>query len=308
MKEPLVSICIPNYNNAKYLDQCIQSAINQTYKNKQIIFVDDASTDDSVEIACKYEDEIMFYRNPRNVGQPKNTNRALWSAMGEYIVILHSDDALVPEFVEQLLPLLEENENVGMAVGERILIDENNQQTLITPFYNTDCIIPGREQAKVFLKTSFLPCQVLVRRSLLNFIGGVNERHIVNLDGLLWFTCSLYSDLAYIQDPVCLYRIHPEQATAQYNRTIQHMMEYYITLMEMFRLAKGIPEIEAEFDAAVKRVAEVTLRYGQEVQDPELAYRYQTLASVFYPYMLVNTWQKGKRGFSYDPPPGSIRR
>jgi len=336
MDKPLISICIPNYNNAKYLDACLQSALNQTYKNREIIFIDDSSSDESLNIAQKYSDKIKIHKNSSNIGQPKNTNKCVELSKGKYIVILHSDDMLLPGFAAKLVPLLEQNPNVSMAVGERMITDETGVQKEIAPFYNTNCIISGIKQAKVFMMTSFLPCQVLLRRDIFEKIGGVDERHIVNLDGLLWFKCALVSDVAYIQDKVAIYRIHGEQTTAKYNRTINHMMEYYCTLTAMFRLAKNIPYLKQFFDDAVKRVGELTVRYCHDVmheKNYDLARRYLALATVFDSeivnnerYKIINDCLESKdinpreayiklagrkgsqyRNFSYSPPEGSIK-
>src|SRR3989344_1399527 len=212
--QALVSICIPNYNNADYLDVCIQSALDQTYSNTEVVLVDDNSTDTSWEIAQKYADRIKIYQNASNIGQPRNTNKCIELSKGKYLVILHSDDMLLPNFAQRLVPLLDYYSRVGMAVGERMITDESGVFEAISPFYNTNCIVPGLKQAKVFMMTSFLPCQVLVRREVFEKIGGVDERHIVNLDGLLWFKCALQRDVAYVQDPVSVYRFHHGQTTA----------------------------------------------------------------------------------------------
>src|SRR4030042_4895495 len=113
MGKPLISICIPNYNNAKYLDVCIQSALNQIYSNKEIIFVDDCSSDESLNIAKKYSAKIKIHVNSSNIGQPKNTNKCVKLSKGKYLVILHSDDLLLPDFASKLEPLLEKNLNIG---------------------------------------------------------------------------------------------------------------------------------------------------------------------------------------------------
>ena len=171
-----------------------------------------------------------------------------------------------------------------MAVGERIETDENNFYSHIVPFYNNDYVINGEKQAKVFMFTSFLPCQVLFRRKLFFDIGKINERHIVNLDGLLWFTMSLKSDLAYIQDEVCIYRKHPNNTTSMYNKQINHMMEYYTTLLEMFKLAEDNNYLKQFFIDAEKRVALLTLRYCQDVirnEEYNLAKKYLILSTVF---------------------------
>lgn len=333
MTQPLVSICIPNYNYGRYLDACIQSALAQTYPNKEIILVDDHSTDDSMEIAQRYARDIHIFQNPTNLGQPQNTDRCVANSHGKYLVILHSDDLLLPHFIERLLPILERFPNVGMAVGERMETDETGIPRPIAPFYNTDCIIPGEKQAKVFLMTSYLPCQVLLRREVFDKTGGVDERFVVNLDGLLWFKCSLVSDLGYIQMPVSIYRTHADNTTSQYNRTLDHMLEYYRTLSEMFRLAADRDYVSSFFDAAVKRVGQLTLRYCHAVlreRNWDLARRFLSLALVFDPGLesdhtyrtmtyclqnkdhdplilyekLIDTMTPVTRSFSYDPPIG----
>ncbi|MGA7829252.1 MAG: glycosyltransferase [Geobacteraceae bacterium] len=333
MTEPLISICIPNFNNGKYLDVCIRSALKQTYPNIEVIFVDDCSDDESMEVARKYADRIRIFRNESNMGQPRNTNRCIDLSRGKYLVILHSDDQLLPHFAEKLVRILESHPEAGIAVGERMETDETGIPSEIAPFYTSDCIIPGEKQAKVFMLSSFLPCQVLIRRETLEKAGPVDERHIVNLDGLLWFKCALAGDVGYTREPVAIYRIHGESTTAHYNRTINHMIEYYCTLSEMFRLAKGRPYLEQFFDVAVKRVAQLSLRYSHAVlkeRNFDLVSRYLALATVFDPSItdnhtyktlkycvdsddadplelygkLVDTMTSGPRNFSYEPPDG----
>jgi len=333
LTRPLVSICVPNYNNGRYLEACLASALAQTWPEVEVVVVDDASTDDSMAVAAGFGDRIRLYRNATNQGQPATTNRCVELARGEYIVILHSDDQLLPHFAERLAPILEQDSRVGMAVGERLETDEGGVPRSIAAFYNTDCLIPGEKQAKVFMFMSFLPCQVLVRRQVFRDVGGADPHHVVNLDGLLWFKCALAGDVAYIREPVGIYRVHGESTTAHYNRRIDHMIEYYATLSAMFRLAKGRPYLESHFDAAVKRVAQLTLRYCHGVfreGNYDLARRFLALATVFDSDIaeshawrsmkycadsternpgelyraLLETMAPEVRSYSYDPPEG----
>lgn len=329
--KPLVSICIPNYNNGQYLEACIKSALNQDYENCEVILVDDNSTDNSLHIAQKYEDKISIFKNGRNTGQPDNTNKCIELCSGKYAVILHSDDQILPSFASLLVPLMEKYQSAGLAVGERIITDEKGALKHIAPFYKHDCFIPGKKQAKVFMFTSFLPCQVLIRREIFLKAGGVDKNHIVNLDGLLWFKCAFISDVIYIREPVSLYRIHSRQTTARYNKTIEHMLEYYCTLKSMFKVAQNDVYLRSYFDAAVKRVGEITVRYCHYVmlnEDFNLARRYLLLAEVFDPAITGNIHYKAiknclkadnpaqkykkemlaqnpvERNTSYDPPEG----
>ena len=119
----LISIIIPNYNNARYLEKTIDSAILASKKyNVEIIFVDDCSSDESVSIAESYGKELAIYKNENNLGQEITTNLGLTYSKGKYAVILHSDDLLSQDFFSVLLPLMENNHNVVMAVGERVEI------------------------------------------------------------------------------------------------------------------------------------------------------------------------------------------
>ncbi len=335
MGGPLVSICIPNYNNGKYLDACIKSALEQTYRSIEVVLIDDCSSDNSVNIARKYKSKLRILQNPANLGQPRNTNKCIENSAGKYFVILHSDDVLLPHFAENLLPILESHPQVGLAVGERMETDETGIHRQIAPFYNTNCIIPGEKQAKVFMMTSFLPCQVLVRRETFERAGGVDERYIVNLDGLLWFKCALVGDVGYIQQPVAVYRMHKESATARYNQSIGHMMEYYCTLSQMFNLAKNRPYLMEFYDTAVKRIGHLALRYSHSIfrsGNFDLVRRYLALAAVFDPDIvndhtyrtlqyctqsaavdpsvlyqrLSDTMSPEVRTFSYEPPEGSV--
>ncbi len=286
MSDPLVSLCIPNYNNEPYLDACLASALSQTYPKTEVVLVDDCSTDGSFSVATRYQDRVRLYRNEINLGQPANTNRCVELASGEFVAILHGDDYLLPTFVERLVPLLQQYEQAVLAIGERYETDETGVVRSIPPFYSTDCIIPGERQAKVFLFSSFPPCQVLIRRSVYQRVGGADPGHVVNLDGLLWFKCALAGDVVYVRDPVSVYRRHGASTTAQYNRRLDHMMEYYRTLMAMHALGKGKPYLERYFEASVKRVGELTVRYCREVfreKQYDLAKRYLALATVFDP-------------------------
>lgn len=281
-----ISICIPCYNSSAFLRRCLDSALAVDYPDKEIILVDDSSTDGSREIAKAYADSILYFENEKNLGQPANTNRCLARATGDYVVILHADDYVLPHFAKTLAPLLDLNPKVAFAVGERKIADAHGAEEDITPFYSNDCIIPGIEQARILMLTSFLPCQVLVRRNILQKIGGVDERHVVNLDGLLWFKCALEGDVAYTRKPVGVYRIHDASTTAAYNKTSDHVLEYYETLKAMTKLARGRAALEQNIPVARKRVGEIALRYCRDAfaaKKYEVVREYIELARFFDP-------------------------
>ena len=116
--QPLVSICIPNYNNAEYIGESIQSALDQTYENIEIIVCDNESTDNSWEIISSYSDErISKFKNISNLGMVGNFREVLSKANGKYVTFLCSDDLLLPDTVEKLACLLNNDIEISFAFG-----------------------------------------------------------------------------------------------------------------------------------------------------------------------------------------------
>ncbi|MDB5146065.1 MAG: hypothetical protein JWQ57_85 [Mucilaginibacter sp.] len=106
MNNALVSVIIPVYNSGKYIEQCIQSALTQTWQNIELIIVDDGSTDRSLAIIAKYENERVRVFSQEHKGSGAARNKGLAEATGEYIQFLDSDDLLSPNKIEKQLNLL----------------------------------------------------------------------------------------------------------------------------------------------------------------------------------------------------------
>jgi len=111
----LVSVCIPTYNSARHLRESLDSIVNQTYPNKEIIVSDNASTDGSEEIIKEYVEKykIKYYRNEKNIGGEANFTRCIELAQGEYIAVFHSDDIYKPEMVEKQVQAFQNNPSIG---------------------------------------------------------------------------------------------------------------------------------------------------------------------------------------------------
>ena len=106
MTNPLVSIIIPVFNSEKYIGATIASAVEQTWPNKEIIVVDDGSTDKSLEIAEKLKDSFIKVFSQENKGASVARNKGLKEAKGEYIQFLDADDLLSPDKIEGQLNAL----------------------------------------------------------------------------------------------------------------------------------------------------------------------------------------------------------
>tara|TARA_R100000501_G_C2630806_1_gene126373 strand:- start:3514 stop:4845 length:1332 start_codon:yes stop_codon:yes gene_type:complete len=153
-KSPKVTIYIPNYNYAKYLDNAIQSAINQTYRDIEIIVIDDASTDSSFKVLNKYIyplSPIKIIFNSENIGLPKTCNKAISMSNGTYILRIDADDKLKEDAVMNLVNFLEERPHIDAVYPGYFESNENmhviNEHS--PPFENenhhpTGCLIKKR--------------------------------------------------------------------------------------------------------------------------------------------------------------------
>lgn len=115
METPLVTVFMPIYNSEKYIAESLESILRQTYRNLEIILVDDGSTDRSVEIVESYNDNrIKLIKNEKNMGIPYTRNVGLQNASGKFMAIMDSDDIALPERVEKQVEFLEKNPEIDV--------------------------------------------------------------------------------------------------------------------------------------------------------------------------------------------------
>ena len=149
-----VSIIIPVYNAAQYLDECISSAINQSYEGIEVILVDDGSTDNSLDICERWaaRDDRIRVISKDNGGVSSARNKALEVAAGDYFVFLDSDDFLVQDYVEEMLQLVIST-NTDIGICETRIFDENHY--VITNGFSSTMITNQEAISKFFTDRSW---------------------------------------------------------------------------------------------------------------------------------------------------------
>lgn len=126
MIDGLVSIIMPSWNTGRFIAESIQSVIDQTYTNWELIIVDDCSTDNTDEVVTRFKDErIKYFHNKKNSGAALTRNRAMRVAQGEWIAFLDSDDLWMPEKLEHQINFMKEN-NYTLSYTEYERIDEDS--------------------------------------------------------------------------------------------------------------------------------------------------------------------------------------
>lgn len=163
--EKKVSIIIPCYNQSKYVSDAIESALNQTYLNTEVVIVNDGSTDNSSEIIKKYADRyknILFFDNEENNGVVYARNLAVKACRGEYILPLDADDVIEKTYVEKAVKVLDNNSDVGIVYCESWNLTTNMQR--FYPEYNK---LEFMYQNMIFVCAMF-------RKSDFEKVGGYN--------------------------------------------------------------------------------------------------------------------------------------
>lgn len=123
-EQPLVSIAMPVYNAEKYIKKTIESVLNQTYTNFELILINDASKDRSKEIIHSFSDSrIRYIENPENLGIVKTRNKCIQYARGKYIAVLDNDDITLPPRLAKQVEFLEENNDYGICGSFYDIID-----------------------------------------------------------------------------------------------------------------------------------------------------------------------------------------
>jgi glycosyltransferase involved in cell wall biosynthesis len=129
-QDPLVSVVLPVYNGARYLHKALESMVNQTYHNLEIIVINDASTDNSLEIAESFKDpRIKIVNNERNLGLVGVLNKGISFCTGAYIARMDADDISLPTRIEKQLCYFQQYPDVAMVDTVMLHIDEDDNPT-----------------------------------------------------------------------------------------------------------------------------------------------------------------------------------
>ena len=128
MTTPLLTIAIPSHNHAKYIAQTIQSSLDQSFQDFEILIVDDASSDNSLEIIKSFKDpRIKLIELKTNVGVCETSNICIENCQTKYITLIASDDIMMPEKLAKQISFLEKNSDFGAVFSGMEIIDENNK-------------------------------------------------------------------------------------------------------------------------------------------------------------------------------------
>jgi glycosyltransferase involved in cell wall biosynthesis len=217
---PLVSIGVPVYNGERFLEQCLQSILGQTYRNIEVIVCDNASTDDTPRIVRGFRDDrIRYERSSANIGLFPNWNRCLELASGEFVAIYHADDVYEPEIVDEEVRFLVEHPEAGAVFSRGWRIDEEgrvlDEFVLPEPFRGGKTISFETLLRGMIVHANFLICPTFMGRgSVLDSCEGFRpDRFGSAADAGMWFAIAEHASIGVVDRPLIRYRIHGQQGT-----------------------------------------------------------------------------------------------
>jgi glycosyltransferase involved in cell wall biosynthesis len=240
MPEPLVSVIINCYNGEKYLAQAVDSVLAQTYRNWEIIFWDNQSTDRSAQIARSYSDpRLKYFYAPSHTGLYEARNHAIAKAQGEFLAFLDVDDWWLPDKLTRQIPLFADPQ-VGLVCANYWVESERKRKrwlALRRP-------IPRGWALGELLRSYFIGLVTLVvRRSALDSLDyPFDARFAIGGDRDLAIRLSVTWKLGSASEPLAVYRLHGDNQIIRNRSQIHEELSFWIGQMEEVESVRSLPE------------------------------------------------------------------
>lgn len=242
-KEALISVLIPTYNHEMYVRESLQSVVNQTYKNIELILIDDGSKDSTWAKIKEIEPElserftrVVLQKSESNCGLCKTMNKLISLAKGEYILSMASDDFLLPETVNKLYTFLSANPDYVFAVGDNETVNSSSERVgwdasrnnvpLAEAKWKTfgewlrfsrpdvDFLSEDFGSYKSLLVGNYIPNGAMIKKSTIDEIGGYDEDAPLE-DWYMNFQLSKKGKFKYFDEVMCAYRWHSANTVKQ---------------------------------------------------------------------------------------------
>lgn len=264
--KPLVSVVMSVYNGEKYLEEAINSILNQTFKDFEFIIINDCSTDRTSEILQSYNDvRIKIINNENNVGLTKSLNKGLKIARGQYVARMDADDISMPERLEKQVSFMVSCSEIGVLGTNAFQIGIHNQE--LGPIY-PNCFPLKNEAIKKELEKGLnyiIHGSVMFRKMLLTQVTGYNPLYKVSQDYDLWLRMMDLTDFENFSERLYCWRVSPDNINSS-KRYLQNAsavlaLECYkgqtLSEKEISRRMREASDIDTMRDQWLKKLKEM---------------------------------------------------
>lgn len=207
MNNPKISVLMPVYNAEKFLNESIDSILNQTYKDFEFLIINDASTDNSKEIILSYKDpRIRYFENKKNLGVAKTLNRGLRLAKGKYVARMDADDIASLQRLQLQHEILNQQENkLAVVASYYDIIDENGNHL----YAQKNASTPEEIYYTLYFNNCLGHPTVMINKKIIKAFNGYNEQQEAE-DYDLWLRLSTRYKFFKIKKRLLKLRIHPK--------------------------------------------------------------------------------------------------
>lgn len=245
-EEPKISVIMNCLNGARYLSEAIDSVYAQSYDNWEVIFWDNASTDNSAEIAKSYDGRVRYFRSDKTYLLGRARNLAFGQVEGQFIALLDCDDIWLPGKLEKQMGLFKKNQKLGMTYSNSIFFDaggdKHNMFQIAKP--RRGCVFGD------LLASNFISSETMIfRKSALDSLDYLfNEEFTMVMDYELTLRIAYLYEMDYIDEPLSKWRMHPGSESNKRRFLIPHEM---LRMLEIMVQRK--PEISEDFCGEIEQ-------------------------------------------------------
>ena len=206
---PLVSVVIPAYNAAPFLSGALKSVLAQTYKNYEILVIDDGSTDATAEVIKRLS--MVRLLSQRHTGAAAARNRGIGAARGSLVAFLDADDIWMPSKLEKQVAFLQRHPDIGMAICEHTVLEEDGSERMS----DKSVLFKGDTVRNIFLHSDVATPTVIVRKEVFNKVGLFDESLSCAEDENLWMRIGMSYRIGLVGEPLAKVIIRSSSTSRQ---------------------------------------------------------------------------------------------
>jgi glycosyltransferase involved in cell wall biosynthesis len=276
-----VSVVVPTYNRAGLLPETIESVLGQTWRDFELLIVDDGSTDDTASVVRRFNDGRIRYLRQDNRGVAAALNTGWKNAAGEYIAMLGSDDVMLPAQLSTLVPVLDADPLVGLAYGRAQGMGATGK--MLPQRLGQPLKFPGHPLKSLLYGDSICGIACGFRRRRIAAVGGFNESLVANEDWDLWIRMAEPAaepfQITFCDAVLARFRMHEASLTGGRSEHYERVILDRVRLIEAYYARPAVPrEALAVKTLALRNVyMDVAIRY-LSIGRTERALRYAARA------------------------------
>jgi glycosyltransferase involved in cell wall biosynthesis len=230
---PEISVLMPVFNAERYLKVAVESILNQTCRDFELLIIDDGSRDSSESIIKSFKsDKIIFHKNPENIGLIATLNRGIDLCRGKYIARMDADDISLPTRLERQIGFLKNNPKFVLVGSNAERIDDNDRHLRIKRYY----CAPELIKTKLFFKNTFAHSSVLGLKSVFEEFR-YDSDYIYAEDYFLWTQIAFRYPVANLDETLLRYRVHGQSISvrnaAEQKETIKKIYARHLAHLRM---------------------------------------------------------------------------